>query len=759
MLALLRPFPVYAILRWLFVGAAILAGAASWLWHDYRTTLATAEIQQANIVRLLEIHASHVIDNANAVLDRVIDEVREHDIMGKEGDRRWPVFAEMARKLPVSGRLWLYRADGSAAMASHMRHSTNNANDREYFTAQRQPGSGLFIGETIVGKTTGKKVFNLSRRIDAPDGSFGGVAMAAIDIDVFIQVVSELDLGETVAYTLVRNDGAVIMRHPDAGATGKRFNLRLLEEIKSRPSGSYTTVSGIDGVTRQIAYRKHADFPLSVVVSRSRDEILAPWRQRAMVLGGGLAVLFLVVGSLTVVARRSAERELSLIARMQTVLNTVAEGICGINAEGRVAFINPAGARLLGYEPGELVGKVLHEITHHSRPDGTPYPAAECPIASLLKGEHDRTGTEHFWRKNGQGFAVEFAAARTDELDGRHGVVMVFRDVTARLAADAALRASEEHFRLLAENMADVVWKADRERRITYINDADRRLRGYDRKEVVGQPIEDSLTEEGRFMFAQVLARHAHLEAEGRGNEILRAEVPQRCKDGRVIWLDVMTLPAYDANGRISGYQGIGRDVTERKRQEAELEQSQRLLEFRVKELADEKIGLQEKVFQDPLTAINNRRYLDETLPRELARARRESYPVAVILIDLDHFKHINDSYGHAVGDEVLKATAGLLRKGARESDLICRYGGEEFVAVMPGMPAEPALQRVDRWRAELADMQLQFGGYEIRVTLSAGIAEYPAHGSDMATLLARADEMLYRSKSEGRNRVSVYGT
>ncbi len=742
----------------MLLSAAILSGAGIWLWDDYRHTLEEAAIAQANVARLLEIHTSHVIDNANSILDRAFDEVREHDIMGRGGDQRWPIFAGLAQKLPVSGRLWLYRADGSAVMASHLRHSTNNASDREYFTAQQKPGAGLFIGETIVGKTTGKKVFNLSRRIDGPDGSFAGVAMAAIDIDVFIQAVRDLKLGETAAYTLVRGDGAVIMRHPDAGAAGKRFGLKVLDEMMKQPEGSFTAVSAIDGIARQVAYRKHADFPLAIVVSLSRDEILSPWRRRALAMGSGLALLFLVAGWLTVVARKATERERSAVMRMQVVLDTVAEGICGINALGQVAFINPVGARLLGYEPGELVGKNLHDTTHHSLPDGSPYPAGECSIQTLLNQGTENFGTDYFWRKDGRGFDVEYAATRADDLDGQHGVVMVFRDITARRVAEAALRESEGHFRMLAENMADTVWKADREMRFTYINDADRRLRGFAREEVIGHPIEDTLAPEGKTVLSRLVEKRRQIEAEGRKSEALRFEIPQRCKDGRVIWADVLTIPIYDASGEIAGYQGIGRDITERRRQDAELEQSQRHLELRLKELAEEQIDLQEKVVQDPLTEINNRRYLDETLPRELARARREGHPVAVIMLDLDHFKQVNDTYGHAAGDEVLKALAALLKHSARESDLICRYGGEEFVVVMPGMTAERALQRIDLWRTELAERRIRYGDRDIRVTLSAGVAGFPAHGDDMGTLLVRADEMLYRSKTEGRNRVTVYG-
>lgn len=163
--------PTYSPFRSILAGLVIVAGAILWLRHDYHDTLDRMAIQQANVARLLETHTTYVIENVDSILDRVGDEVRDHDVLGKEAEQRWPIFSEMAKRLPVSGRLWLYRADGSAVMASHLRQSTNNATDREYFTAQKAPGTGLFIGETVIGKTTGRKVFNLSRRLETPDGS------------------------------------------------------------------------------------------------------------------------------------------------------------------------------------------------------------------------------------------------------------------------------------------------------------------------------------------------------------------------------------------------------------------------------------------------------------------------------------------------------------------------------------------------------------------------------------------------------------
>lgn len=175
-------------------------------------------------------------------------------------------------------------------------------------------------------------------------------------------------------------------------------------------------------------------------------------------------------------------------------------------------------------------------------------------------------------------------------------------------------------------------------------------------------------------------------------------------------------------------------------------------------ELLASRIALQELAIRDPLTGLYNRRFLDAAVSREFVRSQREGVPLAVIMLDLDHFKKVNDNCSHAAGDEVLKTLAALLKKGARESDLICRYGGEEFIAIMPGMTTQQALERVDAWRKQLEETQVVYGEFSICVTLSAGIAVFPDHGQSPAELFACADEMLYKSKRDGRNRISVFG-
>ena len=228
-------------------------------------------------------------------------------------------------------------------------------------------------------------------------------------------------------------------------------------------------------------------------------------------------------------------------------------------------------------------------------------------------------------------------------------------------------------------------------------------------------------------------------------------------KRGTRRWLDTHAAPLRDLEGKIAYLLAVTRDVTERKRYEATREATKRQLEAQLAEISELQQRLQQQVIRDPLTGLYNRRFLDETLPRELARAKRETYPLALVMVDLDHFKRVNDRHGHAAGDEVLKSLAGILGRGARESDIICRYGGEEFLIALPRMSPEQARQRVEAWRRALSEQPVRHGPLAISLTLSAGIAGFPDHGSDLLTLLSCADAALYRAKEAGRNRVSCF--
>ena len=177
------------------------------------------------------------------------------------------------------------------------------------------------------------------------------------------------------------------------------------------------------------------------------------------------------------------------------------------------------------------------------------------------------------------------------------------------------------------------------------------------------------------------------------------------------------------------------------------------------RQLEESEALMREQSVRDHVTGLFNRRYLEETLQRELHRAEREESPVAVIMLDIDHFKRFNDLYGHRAGDAVLQAIGGFLRAHVREADIACRYGGEEFTLILPGAPRDVALVRAELLRTTVRRLKPEFAEGTLRsITLSLGVSFFPEHGVTAGELLAASDAALYRAKAQGRDRVIVAG-
>jgi diguanylate cyclase (GGDEF)-like protein len=193
-------------------------------------------------------------------------------------------------------------------------------------------------------------------------------------------------------------------------------------------------------------------------------------------------------------------------------------------------------------------------------------------------------------------------------------------------------------------------------------------------------------------------------------------------------------------------------------KQKSTLEEANAALHSQIDKIHDLQEKLREQANRDSLTGLFNRRYLEGTLERELARGRREAAPLTMLLLDIDHFKLVNDTYGHQAGDQVLRAFGGLLAEHARTEDIVCRYGGEEFLMVMPKMPLAIARERAAALLKLVQGQTVSFGELRIRITTSIGIAAVPEHSDTAEGLIRCADEALYLAKRNGRNRVVAFG-
>lgn len=178
------------------------------------------------------------------------------------------------------------------------------------------------------------------------------------------------------------------------------------------------------------------------------------------------------------------------------------------------------------------------------------------------------------------------------------------------------------------------------------------------------------------------------------------------------------------------------------------------MAEIEIRELNEK---LRDMSIRDGLTGLFNRRYLDEMLIRELARAQRNNMPLTLIMGDIDHFKNVNDTYGHQAGDQILINFGELMHTNSRASDICCRYGGEEFLLICPDMTQESAVKRAEQLRIGVAASSIATNGGAVSITASFGVAVSPQHGSEPEELIKAADEALYRAKASGRNIVCLY--
>lgn len=321
------------------------------------------------------------------------------------------------------------------------------------------------------------------------------------------------------------------------------------------------------------------------------------------------------------------------------------------------------------------------------------------------------------------------------------------------------LALSEVRYRMLAENSHDVIWTIDiPSRRYTYVSPSIAELCGYSPDEVVGQSIEARLTPESASRLNRDIDQRLRRIAAGdKTANVVVAELEQVCKDGEVISTEVASSYLLDSDGVAHTILGITRNVSERKAAELALRETNRQLHARIEEIGRLQVALQELAVRDSLTGLYNRRYLDETLEREVSRARREGNPLSLVMLDIDYFKRVNDTYGHQVGDEALRMLAATLLADIRAEDVACRYGGEEFLILLPNMPLETAILRAEAWRKAIEELSIVLGNFHITFTISLGVAAYPEHGKTPDDLTRCADQSLYRAKHEGRNQISVY--
>lgn len=323
------------------------------------------------------------------------------------------------------------------------------------------------------------------------------------------------------------------------------------------------------------------------------------------------------------------------------------------------------------------------------------------------------------------------------------------KEIEERKRAEEALRESEVRFRSLFEQTHDAVFILDLDGHHLAVNQRAADMLGYTVDELYKLSVNDisAELEQSQQVFARLMA----------GEPTPLYERMFRKKDGQLFPVEINLQLVRDQNGHPLHIQSVVRDISRRKRGQEAIRKANEQLSLRIAEVEQLQEELREQALHDPLTGLYNRRYLAEMLEKEIARAKREKTCVSIIVTDIDNFKEINDNYGHQAGDRFLVEIATLMKHFTRSSDLICRYGGEEFVLVFPGACLESALQRAEEIRQRCSELVVNFEGNELAVTMSFGLSIFPDHGNEAEEIIIKADKAMYRSKQKGRNQVTVW--
>ena len=429
--------------------------------------------------------------------------------------------------------------------------------------------------------------------------------------------------------------------------------------------------------------------------------------------------------------------------QMYSLLNSMAEGAYGVDTNGCCKFVNRAFLRILGYEhAGEVIGMHIHELIHHSHPDGSPYPASECKMYNAYRHNRDIHATDEvFWRKDGIAVPVEYWSQPIVENDVMQGAIATFIDITERQQVLADLRESEDRFRQMFERHSAVMLLIEpKSGMIVDANPAAADFYGYPLVCLRGMNISriNMLPE----------TDVAHERRTARNGEHNYFIFDHCLANGDIRTVEVHSSPVSFKNKPLLF--SIIHDITDRK-----------LAEAQIRNLA----------FYDTLTQLPNRRLLYDRLGQTITGSIRSGRYAAVMFLDLDNFKPLNDLHGHAVGDLLLVEVANRLKHCVRQMDTVSRFGGDEFVVILSELDADKTesvsqtgsvAEKVRIALSEPYTLKFQQDtGTEItvkhRCTTSIGVVVFINHEATPDDLIKWADKAMYQAKEAGRNSIRFF--
>ena len=740
----------------LIVGLCLLAGAVIHnLYKSYMDILNVEEQRLLTQVRMVNTNLGAQLIATDHILRDISIELKTAPA------HRWSKIVPNKRieflvdALPGVRTLLAIDANGVVRLSNWKDIIGKNLSQRDYFQAAlKQPDTSRLFLSAPFKTLLGAWGINLVRVASDSQGDFAGIIVATLDPEYFKTLLESVCYSSDMWSALVHGNGDLFLMTPaqpqllgqNLAKPGSFFRRHIESNKPETILRGIVSVTGQKRLMAQYTIRPETlpmDRSLVVAASRDQDAILKGWRKHARSQGFIFAVVSLV-STLTLVSFQRYQREQLQVATkarqelldarqlLTTVIEFLPDAIFVVDNDKKVVVWNRAIEKMTGVSKEEMIGKGDHEYTIPF------YGIRRTQLLDLfdiddadLKSKYaniSRTGetldAETFCPAlyDGEGAYVWATGVPLYDAAGqRIGAIESIRDITER-------KRNEDFLRKLThgiENSASAVLITDVHGAIEYVNKKFTQLTGYSPEEAIGK--------NPRILKSDATPREVfdNLWKTILSGEEWRGELLNRRRNGEVYWSIASISPLHNEQGEITHFIANVEDINERKNAEATIE---RLAYF------------------DPLTDLPNRRMLQDRLEMALKRSRRQATGAALLYLDLDSFKHINDSLGHPAGDKLLREMASRFTKTLRDDDIVCRLGGDEFAVVLHDIRHDQDVVPIAQKLVDVAAEPMQLEGREVVVTSSVGIALFPKDGSDPKVMSKHADIALYHAKEEGKN-------
>jgi diguanylate cyclase (GGDEF)-like protein len=675
-----------------------LALILSTAWEQKRQAAVGAQEDALRLARLVATDHERLIEGTRSLLTGLaqLSDVQMHNATACSA-----LFAEVQRRFPLYTNVGAIRPDGRVFCGARPKGGLRNVRHQPFF--QRALATREFtVSGYLPDPSTGKPVLTLSYPAIDNAGSVWAVVFAELDLAWIGQLAEKAQLPPGTVITVNDTSGRVLARYPDPGNwTGKSAPQWSVVEAIQRAGGEGTVEApGLEGIARLTAFtplfdaKRSQDVHVSVGIPRRAVLVDADRLLIRNLLWTGLVVLLMLVAAAIV-------SDLFILRRVNAVVRAARRLTAGdLSARAAVGGGDEIGvmAQTFNVMAERLQARVRDEET-------------------IKEGLAERVNELDLLNHMGE----RFQACLT--LEEAYDVMSQLVPRLFPAQASAVFASSAER------NMVQAVakWGPHPVGATAFSTEECWALRN-GRLHIV----EDTTT--------GLLCRHLPIP-------VPRAYLctPLVAQGNTLGVLYVASLPADEA-----ATAGLTR-AKQRLAEAAAAQLGLGVANVQLREL------LRNQSIHDPLTGLFNRRYMEETLGREVLRSRRSGHPLGLLMVDVDGFKQQNDALGHHAGDAVLRELATVLQANLRKEDIACRYGGEEFVLVLPDASLDNAARRAEQLRLTVKQMRLVRDSVPLRpITVSIGVAGFPEHGAEGEALLRAADEALYQAKREGRDRVSV---